>query len=217
MIEAMQHRLVPEPTVRRLSYYVVYLQELYEKGLHTISSTQIADELSFDPTQVRKDLQYTGIMGQPKIGFDIAPTIQAIKACLHWQECEGAFLVGSGNLGKAIMNYDGIKDLGIRFVAAFDNDPMKIGSFINGIEILDIERLPVLAKIMKVKVAVLAAPVEEAQECADFIIKSGINAIWNLLPCRIKAPENIIIEEAHMLQSLAVLTSKLASFKKFLN
>lgn len=214
MSEDKKKYSVPEPTVKRLSYYVVYLQKLLDNGFEMVSSTKIAEELSFDPTQVRKDLQFTGIMGQPKVGFQIEPTINAIKECLHWEESESAFLIGVGNLGRAILNYESMKNLGVKIVAAFENDPKKIGTSINGVEILNIERLVVLSKLMKVKVGIIAVPEAEAQKVADILVAGGVSAIWNLLPCRLKVPKNIIVEEAHLLQSLAVLTNKLALLKK---
>lgn len=214
MSEDKKKYLVPEPTVKRLSYYVVYLQKLLDNGFEMVSSTKIAEELSFDPTQVRKDLQFTGIMGQPKVGFQVEPTINAIKECLHWEESESAFLIGVGNLGRAILNYESMKNLGVKIVAAFENDPKKIGTSINGVEILNIERLVVLSKLMKVKVGIIAVPEAAAQSVANILVAGGVSAIWNLLPCRLKVPENIIVEEAHLLQSLAVLTNKLALLKK---
>lgn len=216
MLEMSKYKSVPEPTVKRLSYYIIYLQHLLEEGLKNVSSTKIADELSFDPTQVRKDLQFTGVLGQPKIGFDVESTITAIKECLHWQESESAFLIGVGNLGKAIMGYEGISDFGIKFVAAFDNDPAKVGTRINGVEVLHIDRLIVLSKLMKVKLGVIAVPEKQAQKVTNLLVEGGITAIWNLQPCRIKVPEGVIVEDAHIIQSLAVLTNKLSAIKKFL-
>ena len=107
-----------------------------------------------------------------------------------------------------------MKNLGVKIVAAFENDPKKIGTSINGVEILNIERLVVLSKLMKVKVGIIAVPEASAQKVADTLVAGGVSAIWNLLPCRLKVPENIIVEEAHLLQSLAVLTNKLALLKK---
>ncbi len=216
MLETTKIKNVPEPTVKRLSYYIIYLHHLLEEGYKNVSSTKIAEELSFDPTQVRKDLQFTGVMGQPKIGFDIEDSINAIKDCLHWQVNENAFLIGVGNLGKAIMGYGGMNDFGIKFVAAFDSDESKIGDRINDVEVLHIDRLVVLSKLMKVKLAVIAVPEKQAQKVTNLLVEGGITAIWNLQPCRLKVPEGVIVEDAHIIQSLAVLTNKLSLIKKYL-
>lgn len=201
---------IPEPTLRRLSYYVVYLQKLLDAGIETVSSTQIANNLMFDPTQVRKDLQLTEISGHPKIGFNIKTTLDTIKSSLNWNNIENAFLVGVGNLGNAVLNFSLLKYMGVNIVAAFDNNPEKIGNIVNNVEILDIERLPELSKLMKVNIGIIAVPEHAAQETADKFVAGGIKAIWNLLPCRLKVPDEIIIEEANLMQSLAVLTNQLA-------
>jgi len=99
----------PEPTLRRLPRYLHLLNKLKEEDVKEISSTMIANELSLDPTQVRKDIEFTGIIGRPKIGFNTSELIKAIENFLNWNNLTEAFLVGVGNLGKAIMGYNNFK------------------------------------------------------------------------------------------------------------
>ncbi len=181
-----------------------------------VSSTFIANELRLDSTQVRKDVQYTNIIGKPKTGFDVNSLINAIQTCLNWNRYENAFLVGAGSLGTGMLGYKQFKDYGLNFVAAFDNDPEKVGQKIHGIEVLSIDRLPVLAQLMKIHLAVLTVPAKAAQECVDIMLKGGIVAIWNFAPTQIKVPKNVIVENAQFSQSLAVLTRKLSVYKQTL-
>ncbi len=208
-IENKNKLLVPEPTVRRLSHYRYLLENLKRDGRLIVSSTLIANELILDAIQVKKDIQFTGIMGQPKKGYKINELLQAIDEILNWHKDEKAFLIGAGSLGHAMLGYHGFKDCGLNFVAAFDTDPEKVGQVINGIEVLEIDRLVVATKMMKVKIGVIAVPAPSAQKCADNLIEGGIKAIWNFAPVRLKVPENIIVENAQFTQSLAILTHKL--------
>lgn len=200
---------VPEPTVRRLSHYRYLLENLKRDGRLIVSSTLIASELLLDSIQVKKDIQFTGIMGQPKKGYKINELLQAIDEILNWHKDEKAFLIGAGSLGHAMLGYQGFKECGLNFVAAFDSDPAKVGQMISGIEVLEIDRLVVVAKMMKVKIGVIAVPATSAQKCAEKLIEGNIKAIWNFAPVRLKVPDNIIVENAQFTQSLAMLTHKL--------
>lgn len=204
---------IPEPTLRRMPHYLHFLTTMQERGLSEVSSTMIASELSLDSTQVRKDIQYTKVVGKPKTGFEVGSLIEALQTCLYWNKYENAFLVGTGNLGVSMLGYKSFKDYGLNIVAAFDVDESKIGTKIHDVEVLNIDRLVVLAQLMKVHVGVLTVPANVAQECAEMMIKGGLKAIWNFAPYRIKVPNNIIVENAQFSQSLAVLTRKLAVYK----
>lgn len=206
--------IIPDPTLRRLPHYLHLLLVLKEQGLKDVSSTFIAAELGLDSTQVRKDIQYTNIVGKPKMGFDVSALITAIQTCLNWNRYENAFLVGAGSLGTAMLGYKQFKDYGLNFVAAFDVDEEKVGTKIHGIEVLNIERLAVLAQLMKIHFAALTVPAKVAQQCTDIMVKGGIVGIWNFVPTKIKVPSHVIVENAQFSQSLAVLSRKLSIYKQ---
>lgn len=202
--------LVPEPTLRRLPVYLHYLKELQEAGKFDVSTTHIAGELKLDPTQVRKDLAYTGIIGKPKVGYDVGILIKSIEDFLNWNNLTDAFLVGAGNLGLAIIGYEGIKKYGINIVAAFDNDPEKTGKEFYDISILPVEKLHDLAQRMHIHIGILTVPASQAQKTAESMVQAGIKAIWNFAPVNLKLPEDVIVENAGFTTSLAVLTRKLS-------
>lgn len=207
-------RNIPEPTIKRLSRYMHLLLNLKKEGRVVVSSTFISNELSLDPTQVRKDIQHTGIIGSPKIGFNIDDVINAIQKTLNWDKTEKAFLVGAGNLGKSLLRYSSFKNFGLEIVAAFDTDDAKIGTNIGGIEILNVERLVVLAKLMKVRIGIITVPFNFSQQVADIMVDGGIQAIWNFAQTRLRVPEDTIVENTLLTQNLAVLTNKLSKFDK---
>jgi redox-sensing transcriptional repressor len=213
-MENHQIRSTPEPSLRRLARYLDLLHKLQKDGQITVSSTQIGSEMSSDPTQVRKDIEYTGIIGKPKTGYIITELIYSIETFFNWNNVSDAFLVGAGNLGRAILGYEHFKKYGLNIVTAFDVSPDLIGTEINNIPILDLEKLTNLAQRMKIHIGVITTPVECAQEVADKMVEGGIKAIWNFAPVHLKTPEGIIVEHTHLTQSLAVLTKNL--HKQFL-
>lgn len=202
------------PTLRRLPKYLMLLQSLEQQRVIYVSTTLIAHELGIEAIQVRKDLEVTGVVGKPKVGFVVSDLIQGIIRFLNWDNRREAFLIGVGALGSAILGYQGFREFGLDIIAGFDNDPRKIGKTIHGIEILDIVKLGNLIERMKVRLAVLTVPAAFAPEIAGIMIFSGIKAIWNFAPCHIKAREGVVIENVSLSQSLGVLTHRLSKMEQ---
>ncbi|MHB8997723.1 MAG: redox-sensing transcriptional repressor Rex [Armatimonadota bacterium] len=202
-------RSAPEPTLRRLPTYRRFLVQLQRQGRGQVSCTHIADDLGLDPTQVRKDLAVTGIVGKPKVGYEVAMLIAAIDGFLGWDNATEAFLVGAGSLGTALMGYEGFREHGLNIIAAFDVDERKVGQKIRGKAIMALPKLPNLARRMHIHLGIIATPAEGAQHVADLMIEGGIRAIWNFAPVSLKVPEGVIVENVQLSSSLAVLSSKL--------
>lgn len=197
------------PSIRRLPLYFNILKEMKEGGLEYASGTVIAERLGVLPIQVRKDLAITGVTGKPKLGFPITELLQAIDHFLGWDNAQDAFLVGVGNLGMALIGYENFKEKGINIVAAFDNDPDKIGTRIKDCEVLALVKLENLLKRMKVKIGILTVPDAFAQGIADVMVENGIRAIWNFTPVSLNVPDYVIVENVRLSSSLSVLTKKL--------
>lgn len=184
-----------------------------DAGITSISSTVIANELSLDSTQVRKDLEYTGVKGKPKTGFLVEELVLAIREFLNWTAHRDAFLVGAGNLGSAMLGYKRFKEYGLSFIAAFDSDETKIDTEIYNTPIFSLDKIPAMAKKMDVKIGVITVPAHAAQKAADLLIEGGIKAIWNFAPMNIRVPKGIVIENAQFTESLAALSRKLFEIK----
>jgi redox-sensing transcriptional repressor len=200
---------IPEPTLRRLSSYLLYLLQLREKKILTVSSTLIATELFIESGKVRKDFQYAKIKGRPKRGYDVNHLIVEIDRILKWDGPKPALIVGVGSLGTALLGYSTFQRYGIRFVAAFDNDPAKIGQEVQDLVITNLDSIKKVIKSKAIEIAVLTVPEDAAQEITDILVKCKIKAIWNFAPVRIKVPTKVIVEQARFAQSLAVLTYKI--------
>ncbi|MGH2270746.1 redox-sensing transcriptional repressor Rex [Anaerohalosphaeraceae bacterium U12dextr] len=204
---------VSVPTVRRLPLYMTILKEIESSSEH-VSSTLIADRLGLEQIQVRKDLAGIGVTGQPAVGFNVRELIGAIERLLGWDNMRDAILVGAGNLGQALLGYDGFARYGLNIVAAFDSNPEIIGMKIHGKPVFDIELLSSLTERMHIQIGILTVPGKVAQPVADMLIKAGIHAIWNFTPVKLSVSDNTIVEQVDLAASLAVLSSKLKAANK---
>lgn len=207
--QAPLHRSASEPTLRRLPTYRRFLEQLHHQGRAVVSCTHIAEDLGLDPTQVRKDLAVTGIVGKPKVGYQVPMLIAAIDSFLGWDNATEAFLVGAGSLGTALIGYEGFREHGLNVIAAFDVDESKFSEKVRGRAVMPLAKLPGLARRMHIHLGIITTPAEGAQPAADLMIEGGIRAIWNFAPVTLKVPEGIIIENVQLSSSLAVLSSKL--------
>jgi len=201
---------VPEPTLRRLPRYYHLLRRLQENGQEIVSATMMAEELGIHHTQVRKDLAATGSVGKPKVGHRVDDLIQSIERFLNWNNSSDAFLVGAGNLGLALLGYQGFEKAGIKIVAAFDSNPEKVGKQFQGVTVLPTEKFEDLAKRMHISIGIIAVPEVHAQETANMMVRSGIQAIWNFAPLTLDLPQNMIVENVELYSSLAIISRKLA-------
>lgn len=205
-----QQVAVPEPTLRRMPLYHRFLKELQARGADKVSCTEIGQELKLDPTQVRKDLEYIGVPGRPRIGYQLNPLVEGLEHFLGWNNINEAFLVGAGNLGAALLGYPRFSDYGLNIIAAFDTDPQKIGQSIHNKEVLPLSKLPNLARRMHILIGVITVPDRAAQEVADLMVAGGIMAIWNFAPVQLRVPEGVIVHNENLYCSLASLSQKLA-------
>ena len=210
MTPARETRPVSESTLRRLPRYLHLLRMLKTNGREVVSCSHIGRALQLDPTQVRKDLAATGIVGRPKVGYALDALIDAIMTFLGWNNRKDAFLVGVGHLGSALLGYERISQCGINIVAGFDNDPAKIGTKIHGKEIHNLEELTDLAWSLKVHLGIITVPALAAQAVTELMVDSGIRAIWNFTPTSLHVPENIILQNEDFYPGLAVLSNRIA-------
>jgi len=202
---------VPEPTIRRMPSYLAYVKVLKKKGQQYVSSTQIANYMNIDSTQVTKDLSYTSIVGKTRVGYEVEALVDVLSNFLGFTVMDDAFLIGAGSLGSALLHDDGLSQFGLNIVAAFDVDPSTIGKNVNGVEVYHIDQFRDLAQQMNVIMGILTVPAENAQMVADLMVAWGIKAIWNFTPARIKVPEEIIVQNTTIYSNLAVIFNKLHS------
>lgn len=201
---------IPEPTLRRLPLYYQYLKKVRdEKKKDFISCTQIGNDLSILPIQVRKDLGVAEAVGKPKLGYSVEELISTIEDFLGWNNTKDAYLVGVGHLGTALLGFERFKEYGLNIIAAFDIDKEKIGKTIHGVKVFHLGKLPNMVKRMGIKIGILTVPAAPAQDLTNEMVNAGIRAIWNFSPVKVHVPSDIIVQHENLASSLVVLAKKL--------
>ena len=200
---------VPEPTLRRLPWYLSNIKLMKEKGEQYVSSTQISKEINIDASQIAKDLSYVNISGRTRVGYNIDALIEVLESFLGFTNMHKAFLFGVGSLGGALLRDSGLKHFGLEIVAAFDVPPELVGTTLNGIPIFHSSEFEQKMREYDVNIGVLTVPIEIAQCITDTMIAGGINAVWNITPFRIRVPENIVVQNTSLYAHLAVMFNRL--------
>jgi len=214
MTDDMYKQMAPLPTIRRLPRYLQLLLTMQADGREFVSTTHIADALGLEPIQVRKDLGHTGIVGKPKVGFELSGLIERIEAFLGWNNTTDAFLIGAGHLGSAVLGYEGFGRYGLNIIAAFDNDPTRIGTQVHGRPVFAMDKLRDLATRMHITMAIMTVPRVVAQEVADELVAAGFLAIWNFTAAHLKVPAEVVVQNEDLSVGLAVLSVRLASAQR---
>lgn len=197
---------ISEAVVRRLPIYLRYLKELQMRNVQTVSSQDLGQKLDLNPAQIRKDLAYFGEFGKKGIGYDVSYLIEKIRQILKLDQDLNVALVGAGNLGRALCNYNGYTKEKMKIVAVFDSSPEKIGTRINHLVVQPMSELSQTIKDLNIRIGIITVPASEAQNVANEFIASGVEAILNFAPAIIKVPPNIRVHNADFttdLQSLA--------------
>ncbi|HOR39561.1 MAG TPA: redox-sensing transcriptional repressor Rex [Paludibacteraceae bacterium] len=200
---------VPEPTLRRLPWYLAYAKLMMEKGETYLSSTQISNNIAVDASIVAKDLSYVQISGKTRVGYETHELIIVLERFLGFTESHKAFMFGVGNLGGALMHDNGLEQFGLKIVAGFDVKYELAGTSINRIPIHHIEKFPELQRKTGVIIGILTVPVDKAQEVSELMIEGGIRAIWNFTPFRIRVPDNVVVQNTSIYAHLAVMFNRL--------
>jgi redox-sensing transcriptional repressor len=202
---------VPPAVVSRLSRYLRELQHLVSDGTQTTSSNQLGVRLGFTDAQVRKDLAHFGQFGHPGIGYRCDELIGEIRKILGTDRRWSVALMGVGNLGRALLGYRGFESQGFRIAAAFDADPAKAGSKVEGIEIYGVHRLPELVASLHIELGMIAAPAAQAQTAADQLVAAGVSGILNFAPVTVSVPEGVSMVSVDLARELEQVTFAVAS------
>jgi len=191
MIETVLNpqKKVPSPTIARLFTYYRALLESRETSY--ISSEELAKLTGCMAAQIRKDLTYFGEFGTPGKGYKVDELSQRLRSILGIDHDWDVVLIGVGNVGRALLSYQGLKSQGFKVTQLFDSDPKKIGLSCAGLKIKDITSMKEELQNTPVKMAIITAPANSAQEVANMLVEAGIKAILNFAPTRIFTPDNV--------------------------
>lgn len=182
---------IPSAVINRLSLYLRELQHFLRQGHETISSNQLGPRLGFTDAQVRKDLAHFGQFGYPGIGYRCRELVEAIRRILGTDREWRVALIGTGNLGRALLGYRGFGSQGFKFVAAFDTDTRKVDTRVEGVPVYHLDRLREIVRAEDIRLAVIAVPAAAAQAVADQLADAGVVGILNFAPVTITSPPGI--------------------------
>lgn len=199
---------IPKATLGRIPIYIQYLKELPEESGATISATKIARGLSLGEVQVRKDLALISGCGKPKIGYERAKLIQDLERHLGYEDFTNAVLIGAGKLGRALLDYDGFEEFGIRILAGFDCNEKVFQVGNHSKSILPIRNIESYCNEHSVKLGIITVGQGSAQEVCDKLVACGIKAIWNFAPCALSVPSDVLLKQENLALSLAHLNSQ---------
>ncbi len=201
-------RNITSQTLQRLPLYLNYLKSLPEEYIN-ISATAVAEALSLNDVQVRKDLASVSRGGKPKIGYVTEELISDIGEFLGFDSCDGVIIAGVGNLGRALLAFDGFGEYGLDILAGFDCNKNISGKEINGKPVMDMTLMCEFCRKNNVHIGIITVPENAAQTVCDAMTYAGITEILNFAPVHLNAPGNVTIQNQNIAISLAMLSRHL--------
>ncbi|SFI54964.1 redox-sensing transcriptional repressor [Paenibacillus sp. UNC496MF] len=201
----MKPMKISEAVVRRLPVYLQVLNDLSARDVQTVSSQELGNRLDLNPAQIRKDLAYFGDFGRKGIGYDVTYLIEKIRQILKLDQPLNVALVGAGNLGRALCNYNTYLKDNMKITAVFDVHPSMIGSSINGLTVLPMEKLKETIVERHIRIGIITVPAIEAQNVADKFVEAGVDGILNFAPTILRVQDAVRIHYANFTTELMSL------------
>ncbi|SDO60896.1 redox-sensing transcriptional repressor [Eubacterium maltosivorans] len=192
--------------VKRLPKYYQYLTDLQDQHIEKISSKELAAMMGLTASQIRQDLNSFGAYGQQGYGYKVKELKEAIRKILGLDLQYNCIIIGSGNLGHAIVNYERFKEEGIHFKAMFDVDPDQIGKKVGDVTVYHMDDLDAFVAHHKIDICILSVPQKVGQETTDRVVELGIKAILNFVPLDLTVPDDVVVESVNITDSLFTLT-----------
>jgi redox-sensing transcriptional repressor len=192
--------------IKRLPKYHRYLMEMIRNDVDRISSKELSEKIGFTASQIRQDLNCFGDFGQQGYGYNVKDLYNEISTILGLTNEYNTIIVGAGNIGQAIANYTRFDRLGFSLTAIFDANPKLVGIRIRDIEIQDIDEMGKFLKENKVDIGVICVPRINAQKVCDALVENGVKGIWNFAPTDLIVPDDVVVENVHLSESLLTLT-----------
>lgn len=202
----MPHK-IPQATARRLPLYYRFLTNLHQQGKTRVSSKELSDAVKVDSATIRRDFSYFGALGKKGYGYNVDYLLEFFKKTLAQDTVTDVALIGVGNLGTALMNYNFLRNNNTKIAMAFDRSKSKAGTYIGEVPIYHIDELE--ERLSEVDVAILTVPAAVAQEITNRLVEKGVKGILNFTPARLTIPDDIRIHHID-------LSVELQSFVYFL-
>lgn len=210
----MEEREISQAVIRRLPRYYRYLGELLENGVERISSNDLSKRMKVTASQIRQDLNNFGGFGQQGYGYNVKYLYTEIGKILGLEEDHHIIIIGAGNLGQALANYASFEKRGFILSGIFDVNPRLQGVSIRGVPIRMMDELKDFVENNRVEIGVLTIPKDKAIEVANLLVENGVRAIWNFAHTDLNLPNDIIVENVHLSESLMQLSYNISRYKQ---
>lgn len=197
---------IPKKTIYRLSIYSRCLKRLQKNGMETVSSDLLAQAANVKPAQLRKDLGYFGQLGTRGLGYPVELLLETIRDVLGRSTFQPVILVGVGNLGRALLHYDGFKKEGFEVLAAFDTNRETLKRTGLNVPLLHDEEMTSFIKENNVRMAILCVPAKYGQEVANQLVAAGVQGILNFSPTIIQVPDHVVVTRVDLAMELESLS-----------
>ena len=201
---------VSDAVVRRLPMYYRHLKELEKSGVVRISSQELGERMNLTASQIRQDINCFGGFGRQGYGYRVSELKGHIGEILGLDKEHRLIILGAGNIGCAVAQYPTFSREGFKTVALFDTQETKVGRSLGDIPVLHMDTLEEYVQTNVVDIAVLALPKRNAQDALDRLYKGGIRAIWNFAPADLNHPEDMLVVNVHLSDSLQQLSYRMA-------
>lgn len=206
-----ENKKISSAVIRRLPRYYRYLGELIESGVQRISSKDLSVRMKVTASQIRQDLNNFGGFGQQGYGYNVKYLYDEIGKILGIDRKHNMIIIGAGNLGRAIVNYTDFEKRGFVICGVFDNNPELKGENIHGIDIMMMDQLADFIHKNDIEIVALTIPKQAAKEIGKQVADAGIKAIWNFAHTDLNLPDDVIVENVHLSESLMRLSYTIAN------
>ena len=210
----MEEREISRAVIRRLPRYYRYLGELLENGVDRLSTQELRNQKKVTASQIRQDLNNFGGFGQQGYGYNVKYLYTEIGKILGLEEDHNIIIIGAGNLGQALANYAAFENRGFILKGIFDVNPRLQGVSIRGVPIRMMDDLKTFVQNNEIDIAVLTIPKEKAIEVANMLVENGVRAIWNFAHTDLNLPDNVVVENVHLSESLMQLSYNISRYKE---
>jgi redox-sensing transcriptional repressor len=192
--------------VKRLPKYYQYLSDLLLNDIEKISSRELASLMGLTASQIRQDLNSFGGYGQQGYGYNVVELREAIKEILGLDSEYNCIIIGAGNMGHAIANYERFKREGVLLKGVFDVDPLIVGTVIGNVVVKHMDEIEEFVLANEIDICILCVPREVGQKIATQITDLGVKGILNFSPMDLDVPKNVVVENVNITDSLFTLT-----------
>ena len=201
----MTSQNIPKATTKRLPIYYRYLNMLSDAGKKRVSSNELAEAVKVDSATIRRDFSYFGALGKRGYGYDVENLLEFFKKTLNQDKLTNVALIGVGNLGHALLNFNFHKSNNVRINAAFDINEEITGTIQSGVPIYPMEDMKEQLKIQQIEIVILTVPANVAQGVTNDLIEVGVKGILNFTPLRISVPESVLVQNVDLTNELQTL------------